>query len=98
VWLAFANGVPVIVTRAGTLADQVRDDTDGLVCEPEDEDDLLSALMRISAPGEAARLRSAVRAADPDSHWDAYLEALLSFAVPPAREPPGLEGLEPMTR
>lgn len=95
VWLAFAYGVPVIVTRAGTLADHVRDGVDGVVCQPEDEDDLLRALVRISAPGEAARLRSAVRAADPDSCWYAYLEALLSLAVPPAREPPGLE---PMTR
>ncbi|HYZ56245.1 MAG TPA: glycosyltransferase family 4 protein [Streptosporangiaceae bacterium] len=95
VWLAYAHGVPVIVTRAGTLADQVRDGADGLVCQPEDEDDLLRALVRISAPGEAARLRSAVRAADPGRYWDAYLEALLSLAAPPAREPPGLE---PMTR
>jgi glycosyltransferase involved in cell wall biosynthesis len=95
VWLAFAHGVPVIVTRAGTLADQVRDGADGLVCQPGDEDDLRRALVRISAPGEAARLRSAVRTADPDGYWDTYLEALLSLAMPPAREPPGLE---PMTR
>jgi glycosyltransferase involved in cell wall biosynthesis len=97
-WLAFAHGVPVVVTRAGTLADAVRDGVDGVICEPGDEDDLLRALERISAPGEAARLRSAVRPAEPDSYWDAYLETLLSLAAPPAREPPGLEGLEPMTR
>jgi glycosyltransferase involved in cell wall biosynthesis len=94
-WLAFAHGVPVVVTRAGTLADVVRDGVDGVVCEPGDEDDLLRALERISAPGEAARLRAAVRPADPDGYWDAYLETLLSLAAPPAREPPGLE---PMTR
>ena len=98
VWLAFAHGVPVVVTRAGTLADAVRDGVDGVVCEPGDEDDLLRALRRISAPGEAARLRSAVRPADPDGHWDAYVATLLSLAAPPAPEPPGLEGLEPMTR
>jgi glycosyltransferase involved in cell wall biosynthesis len=97
-WLAFAHGVPVVVTRAGTLADAVRDGVDGVVCEPGDEDDLLRALERISASGEAARLRSAVRPADPDGYWDAYLATLLSLAAPPAPEPPGLEGLEPMTR
>jgi glycosyltransferase involved in cell wall biosynthesis len=97
-WLAFAHGVPVVVTRAGTLADAVRDGVDGVVCEPGDEDELLRALERISAPGEAARLRSAVRPADPDGYWDAYLATLLSLATPPAPEPPGLEGLEPMTR
>jgi glycosyltransferase involved in cell wall biosynthesis len=97
-WLGFAYGVPVIATRAGTLADLVRDGVDGLICEPDDEDDLLRALKRISAPGEAARLRSAVRPADPDGYWDAYLATLLSLTAPPAREPPGLEGLEPMPR
>ena len=66
----------------GTLADAVRDGVDGIVCEPGDEDDLLRALVRISAPGEADRLRSAVQAADPGGYWDAYLEALLSFAAP----------------
>jgi glycosyltransferase involved in cell wall biosynthesis len=81
-WLAFAHGVPVVVTRAGTLADAVRDGVDGVICEPGDEDDLLRALERISAPGEAARLRSAVRPAEPDSYWDAYLETLLSLAAP----------------
>ena len=89
-WLAFEYGVPVVATRAGTLADAVRDGVDGVVCEPGDEDDLLRALLRISAPGEASRLRAAVRAADPSDYWDAYLGALLSFAGQPEREPPGL--------
>ncbi|HEY0717810.1 MAG TPA: glycosyltransferase, partial [Streptosporangiaceae bacterium] len=64
-WLGFEYGVPVVVTRAGALADAVRDGVDGVVCEPGDEDGLLRALVRISAPGEVQRLRSAVRAADP---------------------------------
>ncbi len=99
-WLAFEFGVPVVVTCAGTLADAVRDGVDGVVCEPGDEDDLLRALVRISAPGESGRLRSAVRKADPGGYWDAYLEALLSLAAQPERQPPGLEppGLEPMAR
>ena len=94
-WLAFEYGVPVVVTRAGTLADAVQDGVDGVVCEPGDEDDLLRALVRVSAPGESDRLRSAVRAADPGGYWEAYLGALLSLAAQPEREPPGLE---PMAR
>ena len=110
-WLAFEFGVPVVVTRAGTLADAVRDGVDGVVCEPGDEDDLLRALERISAPGESDRLRSAVRAADPGGYWDDYLRALLNLAAPPEQAPPGREspglespgrepppGLEPMAR
>ena len=90
-WLAFEYGVPVVATRAGTLADAIRDGADGIVCEPDDEEGLLRALVRVSAPGEADRLRSAVRPADPGGYWDAYLEALLGLAALPAREPPGLE-------
>ena len=97
-WLAFEYGVPVVATRAGTLADAVRDGVDGVVCEPGDEDDLLRALLRISAPGEATRLRAAVQAADPGGYWDAYLGALLSFAEQPEREPPGLAAASPLTR
>ena len=111
-WLAFEFGVPVVVTRAGTLADAVRDGVDGVVCEPGDEDDLLRALVRVSAPGESDRLRSAVRAADPGGYWDAYLQALLNLGAPPEQRPSGLEsppglespgreqppGLEPMAR
>ncbi len=88
-WLAFEYGVPVVATRAGTLADAVRDGVDGIVCEPGDENDLLRALVRISGPGEVDRLRSAVQAADPRGYWDAYLETLLDFAPQPEREPPG---------
>lgn len=102
-WLAFEHGLPVVVTEAGTLADQVRDGVDGVVCAPDDEDDLLRALVRISAPGEAARLRSGVRAADPGHYWKEYLDALLSFAPQP--EPgsrldpdPDPPGLKPMPR
>jgi glycosyltransferase involved in cell wall biosynthesis len=106
-WLAFEYGVPVVVTRAGTLADAVRDGVDGVVCEPGDEEDLLRALVRISAPGEAHRLRSAVQAADPGRYWKEYLDALLSFVPQPEPEhgadpdpgpDPGSPGLEPTSR
>jgi glycosyltransferase involved in cell wall biosynthesis len=86
-WLAFEHGLPVVVTRAGALADPVRDGVDGVVCAPDDEDDLLRALIRVSAPGELARLRSAVQAADPGHYWKEYLDALLSFVPQPGPSP-----------
>jgi glycosyltransferase involved in cell wall biosynthesis len=94
-WLAFEYGQPVVVTRAGTLADAVRDGVDGVVCEPDDEDDLLRALVRISAPGELDRLRSGVQAADPARYWKEYLDTLLSFASQPESDPAAAPGPTP---
>jgi len=76
--LAFAHGVPVITTTAGALAEPVRDGVDGLTCAPDDAEDLLRALIRISDPQTAQRLRSGVRAWDPEPCWAAYLESLLA--------------------
>jgi glycosyltransferase involved in cell wall biosynthesis len=78
-WIGFEHGVPVIATRAGTLADAVTDGVDGLVCRPDDVDDLALALGRFYEPGVALRLRAAVRPVDPERVWAPYLERLLSF-------------------
>lgn len=77
VWLAHEHGVPVIATRAGTLADHVREGRDGLLCEPGDSADLARALARFYAPGEPLRLRAGVRPVDPEPYWDAYVDTLL---------------------
>ena len=74
--LAFARGVPVITTTAGALGDLVRDDVDGLTCVSGDTDDLFRALMAISVPGTAGRLRAGIRDVDPEPGWAAYLQAL----------------------
>jgi glycosyltransferase involved in cell wall biosynthesis len=76
--LAFAHGVPVITTTAGALAEAVRDGVDGLTCGPDDEDDLLRALVQISDPRVAGRLREGVRPVDPEPGWAAYLPVLLA--------------------
>jgi glycosyltransferase involved in cell wall biosynthesis len=76
--LAFAHGVPVITTTAGTLADHVRDNVDALTCAPADPEDLARALKTISDPQTARRLRSAVTPVDPNPPWAAYLDALLA--------------------
>jgi glycosyltransferase involved in cell wall biosynthesis len=86
--LAFAHGVPVITTTAGALAEAVHDGVDGLTCAPGDADDLLRALVRISDPRVAGRLRAAVPAVDPERGWAAYLQVLLTRqAGPPSRWP-----------
>jgi glycosyltransferase involved in cell wall biosynthesis len=75
--LAFAHGVPVITTTAGTLADHVRNNVDALTCAPGDPADLARALTAFGDPQTARRLRAAVTPADPDPAWSAYLDALL---------------------
>jgi glycosyltransferase involved in cell wall biosynthesis len=76
--LAFAYGVPVIATTAGSLADQVRDGVNGLTCVPGDVDDLVRALERISWPGTVTTFRSGIRSFDPEPCWGDYLQVLLS--------------------
>ena len=76
--LAFSHGVPVITTTAGSLAEPVRDGVDGLTCAPGDTEDLLRALIEISDPETARRLRAGVRPVDPAPGWAAYLRVLLA--------------------
>lgn len=76
VWMAYEHGVPVIATRVGGFPDQVRDGVDGLLCDPGDPDSLADALHRFYRPGEPERLRAAVRPADPEPVWAAYLKTL----------------------
>lgn len=77
VWLAHEHGLPVIATRAGTLADHVRDGADGLLCEPGDVADLARALAAFYRPGEPARLREGARPVDAEPYWKAYTGRLL---------------------
>lgn len=80
-YIAFDHGVPVVATRTGALADAVRDGVDGLVCEPDDVDDLAAALRRFYAPGEPERLRAAVRRVDADAVWTSYVDTLVDAAA-----------------
>ncbi|MDP9432727.1 MAG: glycosyltransferase [Actinomycetota bacterium] len=83
--IAFEYGLPVIATRAGALADPVRDGVDGIVCEPADVDSLVQALGRFYAPGEPERLRGGVRPLDPGPAWRDYVTALEQAAAVPRR-------------
>lgn len=77
VWLAHEHGLPVVATRAGTLAAHVNEGVDGLLCEPGDAEDLARALRAFYAPGEPERLRAGVRPVDAEPYWLAYTERLL---------------------
>ncbi|MBG0828036.1 glycosyltransferase family 4 protein [Planomonospora sp. ID67723] len=79
VWLGHEQGVPVIATRVGTLAEHVTDGVDGLLVEPGSVEALREALTRFYQPGEPERLRAGVKAVDPDPYWEAYVGALLSI-------------------
>ncbi|MER6001185.1 glycosyltransferase family 4 protein [Nonomuraea angiospora] len=78
VWLGHEHGVPVIATRVGALADHVTDGVDGLLVEPGDAGALRAALERFYASGEPERLRSGVKAVDPEPFWSAYAGTLLA--------------------
>lgn len=78
VWLGHEHGVPVIATRVGALADHVTDGVDGLLVEPGSVTALREAIERFYASGEPERLRSGVKAVDPEPFWSAYTEALLA--------------------
>jgi glycosyltransferase involved in cell wall biosynthesis len=75
--LAFEQGVPVIATTAGALAEHVREGVNGVLCEPGDVGSLTDALKRFYADGEPDRLRGGVRAVDPAPYWARYLGELI---------------------
>jgi glycosyltransferase involved in cell wall biosynthesis len=78
VWFGHEHGVPVIATRVGTLGDHVTDGVDGLLVEPGSVEALRAALAGFYRPGEPERLRSGVKAVDPEPYWASYIEALVS--------------------
>lgn len=74
--LGFAFGVPVIATRVGSMTASVRDDIDGLLCEPDDVAALAAAIKHFYEPGVAARLRKGVPRASVDAEWRAYVKSI----------------------
>jgi glycosyltransferase involved in cell wall biosynthesis len=81
-FLAFRYGLPVIATRTGALADSVQDGVNGVLCAPDDVNDLARAIDRFYQPGEPARLRAAVRRQDGSDGWNTYLEAVTGELLP----------------
>jgi glycosyltransferase involved in cell wall biosynthesis len=78
--VGFAQGVPVIATRVGSMGDRIRPDVDGLLCRPDDVDSLADAIRHFYQPGVAERLRSGVPRDSADAAWDAYLAVVTQAA------------------
>ncbi|MEK7153640.1 MAG: glycosyltransferase family 4 protein, partial [Patescibacteria group bacterium] len=78
VFLAFAHGKPVIATRVGSITKQVRDGTDGLLCKPDNVQDLTKAIKRFYEPGMAAKLTNNVPKLSEDDAWESYIVDLLA--------------------
>jgi glycosyltransferase involved in cell wall biosynthesis/SAM-dependent methyltransferase len=76
VWTGFEFGVPVIATRAGHLADDIRDGVDGVVASPDDVASLTDALNRFYTAGVPEKMRNEITPVDPQPYWDRYLNAL----------------------
>jgi D-inositol-3-phosphate glycosyltransferase len=80
--LAAVHGLPVVTTDAGTLADEVQHDVDGLVVPAFDVEALAAALRTVSERDVLARLTEGVRVRDTDASWDTYVDELLRAASP----------------
>ena len=84
--IAFGFGVPVVATTVGTMARQVLDGVNGLLCSPEDAPALAKALQRLYEPGMLAHLRAGIFPAPEREQWAAYVDAVERLAFP-ARQP-----------
>ncbi|MGI4896187.1 MAG: glycosyltransferase [Janthinobacterium lividum] len=88
--LAFAHGLPVLATRTGSFAAQVRDGVDGVLVEPDSVPALVEGLRRMT-DGGLRELRAGVEAPDLEEPWDRYLHAVeeASHGGTPAAPPGG---------
>jgi glycosyltransferase involved in cell wall biosynthesis len=77
--VAFALGVPVIISDVGGLAETVRDGETGLVTPPEDPAALAAALTRYFARGLGAALRGNVERLRQAHSWDALADATVGL-------------------
>jgi glycosyltransferase involved in cell wall biosynthesis len=75
--MAHAYGTPVIATSAGTLASQVRDGVDGLVCKPDDVDDLHKVIKAFYADDLGLQLRRQVSPVSSEHDWQNYTQGVI---------------------
>jgi glycosyltransferase involved in cell wall biosynthesis len=77
---AFANGLPVIASRLGAMAELVREGETGLVFEAGNADDLAEKMAWAEArPGDMARMGRAARHEyelkyTPDTNYEALMD------------------------
>ena len=77
VGIGHAFGVPVIATTAGSMAEQIQPNVDGLLCAPDDVASLAAAISTFYEPGVAARLQRGLPRVSTEAGWETYLTALL---------------------
>jgi glycosyltransferase involved in cell wall biosynthesis len=75
--IAHTYGVPVIATTAGPLKDQLHDGVDGLQCEPDSVESLVTAIHKFYKKGVAGTLRKGIPNLSPDTEWATYVSAIL---------------------
>jgi D-inositol-3-phosphate glycosyltransferase len=77
--VAYALGVPVIITDVGGLAETVRHGETGLVVPPEDPQALADAVLRFFAEGMGPRLRAGVAALRSAHSWEALAQQVIAL-------------------
>lgn len=75
--LGLTHGMPVLATRVGSFAQDVRDGVDGLLAEPASLGSLVEVLRRLTEPGRLNELRDGVRPPDLQARWAPYVDGLL---------------------
>ncbi|WP_068259139.1 glycosyltransferase family 4 protein [Janibacter limosus] len=90
VLLAHQHGLAVLASDVGTFGDQVRDDQDGYLVPPEDEDAIVQVLQRLVDPAEVARIRAGVTPPDLQAPWARYVGTLEALSSPDAIADPTL--------
>ena len=85
--VAFALGVPVIITDVGGLGETVKAEQTGLVVPPEDPRALAEAVVRFFEEGLAPRLRAGVEAVRQANSWDMLADHVVALGdtLRPAR-------------
>lgn len=83
--LAFWHGAPAIVSRVGNFPDAVRDGVDGLICEPDDVDDLARSIRALYEPGRLRTLSESVHFPDAEKAWAEYLDLIEVLGGPVRR-------------
>jgi glycosyltransferase involved in cell wall biosynthesis len=74
--MAHAYGTPVIATKVGSMASQIRHGVDGILCEPDNIEALQKALESFYQPGTPEKLRQNVPAISADNDWNRYVLAV----------------------
>jgi glycosyltransferase involved in cell wall biosynthesis len=85
--VAYALGVPVILTDVGGLGETVRGEETGLVVPPESPEALAEAVLRFFTDGLAPKLRAGVEAVRRAHSWDLLADEVIALGdrLAPAR-------------